>query len=274
MAFSRKHLIYAAAAPLTLGALLATTAAVPASAHVRPPVHPRVAVGSMELAGGALQYEQFVALQGFGRNHGSVEYTNWNYSELGSGVYAPQAGTHNLEFVLGGKYEHTLNGDGLQLRALSPERMAFKGTGVYSDGTTTWKIKGEVNKDKFRAAIAYDNSTYKLELRGTVLPDGSVTGTAKAVNPAQDLTFTLAPGTFAPVLNYHARIQSDRIQRHDATFSFTIPRGEPAGLAGLKITVKVHDGGWGARHDRYAHGVTGTPLSPYPIIGGPGVTIR
>ena len=65
MAFSRKHLIYAAAAPLTLGALLATTAAVPASAHVRPPP-PRVAAGSMEL-GSPLQYEQFRALQGFGR---------------------------------------------------------------------------------------------------------------------------------------------------------------------------------------------------------------
>ena len=40
------------------------------------------------------------------------------------------------------------------------------------------------------------------------------------------------------------------------------------------MTVKVHDGGYGARHDTYAHGVTGTQLSPYPIIGGPGVTVR
>ena len=47
-----------------------------------------------------------------------------------------------------------------------------------------------------------------------------------------------------------------------------------AGLGGTKVTVKVHDGGWGARHDRYAHGVTGTVLTPYPILGGPGVTIR
>ena len=36
MSFSRKHLIYAAAAPLTLGALLATTAGHPASAHGPP----------------------------------------------------------------------------------------------------------------------------------------------------------------------------------------------------------------------------------------------
>ena len=96
MSFSRKHLIYAAAAPLTLGALLATTAATPASAHVRPPA-PHVAVGWMELPGGALQYEQFVALQGFGRNNGSVGYTNWNYSKPGSGVYArrPERTTSN-----------------------------------------------------------------------------------------------------------------------------------------------------------------------------------
>jgi hypothetical protein len=38
--------------------------------------------------------------------------------------------------------------------------------------------------------------------------------------------------------------------------------------------VTVHDGGRGIAHDTYAHGVTGGQLSAYPIIGGPGVTIR
>ena len=42
----------------------------------------------MELGGaGALQYETFLALQGFGRNHGVVDYTNWTYAEPGSGVW-------------------------------------------------------------------------------------------------------------------------------------------------------------------------------------------
>jgi hypothetical protein len=279
MAFSRKHLIYAAAAPLTLGALLATTA-LPASAAVAPPRH--AASGSMEL-GGPLQYEQFRALQGFGRNHGEVTYTNWQYAEPGSGVWAPapnaqgtatapQALVFTYPVGSSSQYNHTLNG-GLKLAALSPDRLAFSGTGAYSGGQT-WTIKGQVRGDRLHAVIAYDNSTYRVTLDGRIAANGSVSGNATAVNPAQALTFTMPAGAFASVLHYHARIQSDWIQRHDATFSFTIPRGEPAGLAGLKITVKVHDGGWGTRHDRYAHGVTGTPLSPYPIIGGPGVTIR
>jgi hypothetical protein len=63
------------------------------------------------------------------------------------------------------------------------------------------------------------------------------------------------------------------VQRHDATFQFTIPASVP-GLAGTRVTVKVHDGGYGARHDAYAAGVTGTTLTPYPIIGGPGITVH
>ena len=73
MSFSRKTIIYAAA-PLTLAGMLATTAA--ATAASAAPL-PRQATGSMELggAGGTLQYETFLALQG-GRYHGVVDYTN------------------------------------------------------------------------------------------------------------------------------------------------------------------------------------------------------
>jgi len=55
-----------------------------------------------------------------------------------------------------------------------------------------------------------------------------------------------------------------------------------AGLAGTKVTVKVHDGGWGARHDTYRHGVTGGPLGKYrssaalvsPSSGNPAIGLR
>lgn len=273
MKFSRKNL-YAAAVPLTLGGLLATTAATQASAAVRPPVR-HVATGSMALSG-PLQYEQFKALQGFGRNDGYVEYTNWTYAEPGTGVYAPQAGAHQLEFTYpvgsSSKYDHTLNA-GLKLTALSNDRLAFSGTGFYNGGGVTWTIKGEVKDARLTATIAYDGQAYKLTLIGQVAKDGSVSGTATAVNPAQTLAFTMPTGTFASVLHYVAPIKADKIKGHDATFQFTIPKAAPD-LAGIKITVKVHDGGWGARHDRYAEGVTGTQLAPYPIIGGPGVTVR
>ena len=77
MSFSRKTIIYAAA-PLSLAAVLATTAgATAASASVHQP--PRVASGSVAVSGQGypVQYEQFQALQGFGRNHGYVVYTNF-----------------------------------------------------------------------------------------------------------------------------------------------------------------------------------------------------
>jgi len=166
MKFSRKYM-YAAAAPLTIGGLLATTAALPTSAAARPaPRH--IASGSMALSG-PLQYEQFRALQGFGRYHGQVTYTNWQYAEAGSGVYAPLAGAHALTFNFGGAYNHTLN-DGLKLTALSPDRLAFSGTGVYSDGTTTWKIKGEVRDSNVSATITYNQGIFNADC--LVIPKG------------------------------------------------------------------------------------------------------
>jgi hypothetical protein len=40
------------------------------------------------------------------------------------------------------------------------------------------------------------------------------------------------------------------------------------------VTVTVHDGGRGPADETYAAGITGTRLSPYPIIVGPGITVR
>src|SRR5579864_8168520 len=127
---------------LTAGALgvLATAGAATASAASASTTQrhdpARVAYGSVEL-GSPLQYEQFLALQGFGRHHGTVDYTNWTYAEPGSGVYAPAGETAPghvttpiaLTFTFKNTpYAHTLNG-GLKLTALSPDKLAFSGTG-------------------------------------------------------------------------------------------------------------------------------------------------
>ena len=50
--------------------------------------------------------------QGFQNGyHGIVDYTDWTYTEPGSGVWAPVAGPHALVFTyLGTQYAHTLNG--------------------------------------------------------------------------------------------------------------------------------------------------------------------
>ncbi len=271
MSTNKTRTIVTSAAALAVTAGLAVTTAGAASAATLPtkPL-PRAAAGSVEL-GNPLQYETFQALQS-GRYHGQVDYTNWTYVEPGSGVWAPAAGPHALVFTYAGsQYAHTLNG-GLKLTALSPERLAFSGSGAYNGGGITWKINGQVAGGKISATIAYNGQSYKVYLTGKVAKDGSVSGTARS-STGQALTFTLPAGSFASVLHYIAPVQSAQVKGHDATFRFTIPASVP-GLAGTKVTVKVHDGGFGARHDTYAAGITGTTLSPYPIIGGPGITVR
>jgi len=276
MSTSKTRTIITSAATLTLAAGVAATTAGAASASTlsHPAGPPREAVGSVEL-GSPLQYEQFLALQGFGRFHGDVDYTNWTYAEPGSGVWAPQVGAHALVFTYqSSQYAHTLD-SGLKLVAISPERLAFSGTGEYNgQAGASWTISGQVNKAAFKATITYNgtlNPGYKVVLTGKVAKDGSVSGTARS-SQGQALTFTMPAGSFVSVLHYIAPVQAAQVQRHDATFRFTIPASVP-GLAGTRVTVKVHDGGPGRAHDTYAHGATGTPLSPYPIIGGPGVTV-
>lgn len=271
-----RSLLTTGAAALVVTAGLAASAGA-ASAATLPSNHalPRVAAGSVEL-GNPLQYETFLALQGVGQHHGEVDYTNWTYAEPGSGVWAPAAGSHALVFTFAGQhYAHTLNG-GLNLVALSPERLAFSGTGAYDAQTgATWAIRGQVDHGKIKAEITYNGTLqpgYKVTLAGAVAANGSVSGTAKS-SQGQELSFTMPAGSFASVLHYTAPVKAAQVHRHDATFRFTIPASVP-GLAGTKITVTVHDGGRGPAHDTYAHGVTGGSLATYPIIGGPGITIR
>ena len=214
----------------------------------------------MEL-GNPLQYETFQALQS-GRYHGQVDYTNWTYAEPGSGVWAPAAGPHALVFTYAGsQYAHTLNG-GLKLTALSPERLAFSGTGAFNGGGITWKINGQVASGKVSATIAYNGQSYKVYLTGKVAKTGSVSGTARS-STGQALTFTLPAGSFASVLHYITPVQSAQVKGHDATFRFTVPASVP-GLAGTKVTVKVHDGGFGARHDTYTAGHHWHQAQPVP----------
>ena len=270
MPTSKTRPIIAGAAAPAVTAGLAVTAAAAASAATRParPL-PHKAYGSVELAG-PLQSESFPAHQA-GRRHGAADYTNWAYAEPGSGVFAPAAGPHALVFTYqGSPYAHTLNG-GLTLSARSPERLPSP-----TPGPTAEEAPGRSGARPTAARSAprsrMTGSPTKVLMTGKVARDGSVHGIARSPT-RQALTFTMPAGSFASVLHYVAPIQSAQVQRHDATFTFTIP-ARVAGLAGTTVTAKVHDGGPGPGHDRYAHGLTGTQLSPYPIIGGRGITVR
>ncbi len=109
----------------------------------------------------------------------------------------------------GTQYAHTLNG-GLKLTALSPEKLAFSGSGSYNGGGITWKINGRVANGKVRAEITYNGQSYKVNLVGKVASDGSVSGTALS-SQGQSLSFTMPAGSFASVLHYTAPLRSAQV---------------------------------------------------------------
>ena len=273
MSTSKIRRITTGAAALGLAAGLAATTAGAASASTTQARYqpPRVATGSVAVSGEGypVQYEQFLALQGFGRNHGYVDYTNWTYAEPGSGVYAPTAGADALVFTYNGtQYAHTLNGGSLQLTALSNNRLAFSGTGAYSGGQI-WTIKGQIFKgNQVQATIYYDApSTYQVAISGTIQPDGSLSG--PAVSAGQPgLAFAMPKGSFTSVLSYSTRIQSDKFGGHSVTFRFTIPNWV-SGLHGIQVTDRAYDGGHGPKHDTFAQDSV-----IEQIVGGPGITVR
>ncbi len=139
----------------------------------------------------------------------------------------------------------------------------------------TWKISGQVTKAAFKATITYNGTLrpgYKVTLVGKVAKDGSVSGTARS-SQARRSGSPCRPGRSSRCCT------TSRQPRRRRCSGTTRRSGSPSqppcrGWPEPKVTVKVHDGGPGRAHDTYAHGVTGTHLSPYPIIGGPGVTMR
>lgn len=231
---------------------------------------PAIATGSIALAS-PTQYEVFTAIPGHGRYHGYVDYANFTYP-----VTAPVhtnvwniTGTHALTFYVGTTpYAHTV--DVATLTPLSTHSYRFTGTG--STTGYTWTITGTVNWNAVSFVIAYNGSTYRVTAHGLIKPDGSVTGTAVDTSKVA-LTFTMPAGSAFQVLRYTAPVTWAAVYaHHNASFVFTIPKGMPAGLAGLRIIVKVHEGGPGFKHDTYAAGVATSPhngpVTYYPITSG------
>ena len=87
------------------------------------------------------------------------------------------------------------------------------------------------------------------------------------------LKFTMDKGSAFEVLRYTAPVAWASVYRHgNATFGYTIPKWLPKGLAGLHIVVKVHDGGFGFKHDTFGFGVATSrfngPTTYYKITSG------
>jgi hypothetical protein len=264
-----RRLIASLAAAVGLATAAFTVAPVAASASTTPLPTAR---GHVALAG-PLQYAKF-DVHTHTSNHGWFNYTNFESPASGTHVWNISKAS-SLTFTLGGStYAHTMNVT--SVKALSPYETRFAGTGHYNaDPTTTWSIKGVVNSDALSFSIVYTGGTdagYWINGHGLIAADGSVSGTAVDRN-GNTPGFTMPAGSAFPVLHYRATVAGAIIRTHNARFQFTIPASAPAGLAGLNIVVKVHDGGTPGRvYDTYGHGVatgwlTG-PVTYYPITSG------
>lgn len=255
----RRLIAYLAAVLGLVAALIALPLAA-ASAHVRPVPSAR---GSVALAD-PIQYVKFAAFA-HTRNHGSIDYTNFTYPANNSHVWNID-GTHMLTFA--STYVHTMNVT--TVTPVSPDATLFSGTGAYNpDPSYTWTVKGAVHRNAISFSILYTgtNAGYQVSGHGLIAPDGSVSGTAHDSNGVT-LPFTMPAGSAMQVLSYRAPVTFAFIKDHNARFGFTIPAGEPAGLAGLHIIAKVH----GGSSPTWAHGVATSkfngPVTQYPITSG------
>ena len=255
-------------------AVVAGSVATAGAASAHPVPVPR-ATGQVALAGpvqnpsnGLIQYASFSVFAGPGRYHGSIDYANFTVAAPGTHVW--NIGNANALTFVAGSSSYTHKMTVATITPLSTHATKFSGTGFYTtDNTVTWKINGTVNWNAVSFTIVYTGTgaPYNVSGHGWIKPDGSVSGIARDSN-GLTLSFTMPAGSAFEVFRYAAPVTSAFIWGHNATFRYTIPKTMPAGLAGLRVVVKVHDGGFGFKHDTWAHGVVGGALTQYTITSG------
>lgn len=260
--------ILASGAVVLMAASAGTAAAAPAALARPVPM----ATGHVALANPS-QYVNFAALAGPSRHHGSIDYANFTYQLPGTHVWNI-GGTHPLTFTVGAStYAHTMTVG--TVTPTSTHSTLFSGTGTYvGHPDYTWTVSGTVNWNAVSFSIVYTGTDkgYTLKGHGFIARDGSVSGTATDIR-GNTLKFTMDKGSAFEVLRYTASVAWASVYRHgNATFGYTIPRWLPKGLAGLHIVVKVHDGGFGFKHDTFGFGVATSrfngPAAFYKITSG------
>lgn len=230
------------------------------------------ATGSIGMSG-PTQFASFNAFDyGATGDRGTVKYTNWDYSAPGSDVW-DVTNLSQITFWLGGApYVHTLSLT-LTPRSLTSSTFSGTGTDVLSNPTT---ITGTQSGSAITFVIT--GTDFVIDGSGTIAADGSMSGTASALqNGVTTLfTWTAAAGSAFEVLYYSAAVWcANRVDDSTMAFEFTIPAGFP-GLSGLDIAVVVFDGGSpGTNGDTWRHGIASTgecgadgAANNYAIVSG------
>ena len=209
-------------------------------------------------------------------NKGNVTYTNFQYADAGSGVWAFGDAAFNVSFEYEGQCQgacvHTLQVTDFQ--PLSPTSLSFEGTGVYaSNPTWTETFTGTIVGNKITLTLDADDdgALYQwntTSLSGTITPEGLISGLWND-NIARGGSFEIAAGAVSEVFSFTTPVTCATVDpaTHTATFNYTIPAS--ASLAPLApVAVRVTDGG-ASGADTYGHNYadTTTNVSGQPVGG-------
>ena len=194
-------------------------------------------------------------------NKGNVTYTNFQYADEGSGVWAFGDAAFNVSFEYAGLCQgacvHTLQVTDFQ--PLSPTSVSFEGTGFYaSNPTWTETFTGTIVGNKIALTLDADDdgALYQWNvttLGGTITPQGSISGTWTDDMTSRGGSFEIAAGAVSEVFSFTTPVTCANVTPgvDTATFNYTIPAS--ASLAPLApVAVRVTDGG-ASGTDTYGH---------------------
>lgn len=216
------------------------------------------ATGSVGLSN-PTQFMSFNAFDyGATGDRGTVSYANWEFASPGSGVWHVGNLTA-IKFWLGGvAYVHSVS---LTVTPISVTSSTFSGTGtdVLANPTTiTGTQVGSV------ITFVITGTDFVITGSGTIAADGSMAGNASALEGGVTTLFawTAPAASASEILSYTASIYTVSVSSPTASFTFTIPAGNP--ISGTVVTISMTDGGSpGAGHDTlFIQG------HPYTIVSG------
>jgi hypothetical protein len=223
---------------------------------------------------------------------GNISYTNFEYADLGSGVWVPGAsgstltlGSFDVQFMLDpnapvvSTYTFTVS----SITPLSPTSLSFIANGDQVDGDWHGPVTGTINGSTLTFKLIEQNDadplSATLNATGTILADGSVAVGSWTDNydPTNNpngrsgkiliadvgdeaFSFTTVPTC--------GDVDNTATNPKVAKFGYTIPAGAPAELAGKAVAVKVTDKGQsGPLNDTYEHDYAAAQGSCLPVGG-------
>jgi hypothetical protein len=258
---------------LAAAVLTAAGVAAPMAANAAQP-YLHKATGGVYVQTAYAQFMDFSAFDyGGGVAKGGVEYTNFDYPEPGSGVwaFAPAPITVSITYplidpaVVVATHSWTIT----SVRPTSVDSFAFTATGT--GGASPELVTGTVDGTGISFSSLYVGGALPgyqwTSSTGAVQSDGKISGTATSTL-GESLGWYTNAGAAREVYTYAAKVTSAVFTGGQVVFGYTIPLTETIN-SGVAIFVTATDGAWTtpAVVDTF-NASAGAPGAALPIAGG------